>query len=88
MSAYPIVYDNQQIEVLYQHLSEASVCIVMQEDGVGQYMLLIGKISSNICPSRKEEVANMTNSFILSENKGQLFFDNDRTYSKHHLSHY
>ena len=39
MSAYPFVYDNQQIEVLYQHLSESERVIVMQEDGVGQYVI-------------------------------------------------
>ena len=39
MSAYPIVYDNQQIEVLYQHLSESERVIVMQEDSVGQYVI-------------------------------------------------
>ena len=39
MSAYPIVYDNQPIEVLYQLLSESERVIVMQEDSVGQYVI-------------------------------------------------
>ena len=56
MSAYPIVYDNQQIEVLYQHLSESERVIVMQEeDSVGQYVIDRKDIFKYL--SQKKEVA-------------------------------
>ncbi|EVS23564.1 ATP-binding cassette domain-containing protein, partial [Staphylococcus aureus] len=55
MSAYPIVYDNQPIEVLYQHLSESERVIVMQEDSVGQYVIDRKDIFKYL--SQKKEVA-------------------------------
>ncbi|MDI1887131.1 ATP-binding cassette domain-containing protein, partial [Staphylococcus aureus] len=55
MSAYPIVYDNQPIEVLYQLLSESERVIVMQEDSVGQYVIDRKDIFKYL--SQKKEVA-------------------------------
>ncbi|HCT8159274.1 TPA: ABC transporter ATP-binding protein [Staphylococcus aureus] len=55
MSAYPIVYDNQPIEVLYQLLSESERVIVMQEDSVGQYVIDRKGIFKYL--SQKKEVA-------------------------------
>ncbi len=81
MSAYPIVYDNQPIEVLYQHLSESERVIVMQEDSVGQYVIDRKDIFKYLSQKKKCRSSKLTNFFdILSERKGQLF-DNDRTYS-------